>query len=118
MSPDSGQMVGRWWADCGQMVGRWVVRLWSDGGQTVARWWPDGGQMVARWWLDGRVGHCVLFRSERSVLFRSFKERNFLFHSFFEFLATHETQKNAKNATFFSKNVKERKERNFLLQRT
>ena len=30
-----------------------------------------------------RVGHRVLFRSERSILFRSFKERNDLFRSFF-----------------------------------
>ena len=34
-----------------------------------------------------RVGHRVLFRAERSVLFRSFKERNVLLRSFFEFLA-------------------------------
>ena len=46
-----------------------------------------------------RDGHRVLFRSERSVLFRSFKECNVLFRSFFEFLATYETQK---NVTFFS----------------
>ena len=45
-----------------------------------------------------RVGHRVLFRSERIVLFRSFKERNVLLCSFFEFLATYETQKN--NAFF------------------
>ena len=30
-----------------------------------------------------RVGHPVLFRSERSVLFRSFKESNILLRSFF-----------------------------------
>ena len=57
-----------------------------------------------------RVEHRVLFPSERSVLFRSFKERNVLFRSFIEFLATYETQKR--------KNVKEREERNVLLQRT
>ena len=45
-----------------------------------------------------RVGHCVLFRSERIVLLRSFKARNVLLRSFFEFLATYETQKN--NAFF------------------
>ena len=70
----------------------------------------------------GRVGHTILFRSERYVLFRSFKERNILFRSFFEFLATYETQnndaffsvlflrteKNAKNTTFFCKERKER----------
>ena len=49
--------------------------------------------------LQGRVGHRILFRSERSVLFRSFKERNVLFRSFFEFLATYETQK---DILFFS----------------
>ena len=38
---------------------------------------------------ESRVGHRVLFRSVRSVLFRSF----------FEFLATYETQK---NVPFFS----------------
>ena len=58
----------------------------------------------------GRVGHRILFGSERSVLFRSFKERNVLFRSFIEFLTTYETQK--------CKNVKEREERNVLLQRT
>ena len=40
------------------------------------------------------------------------KERSVLFHSFLEFLAIYETQKNFKNATFFCK------ERNVLLQRT
>ena len=43
-----------------------------------------------------RVGHHVLFRSVRSVLL---KERSVLFHSFFVFLATYETQK---NVPFFS----------------
>ena len=64
-----------------------------------------------------RVGHCVLFRSERSILFRSFKERNFLLHSFFEFLATYETKKNAKNATFFCKERKRTQKRFVLLQK-
>ena len=41
-----------------------------------------------------RVGHRVLFRSERIILLRSFKARNIILHSFFEFLATYETQKN------------------------
>ena len=41
-----------------------------------------------------RVGHRVLFCSERIVLLRSFKERYVLLGSFFEFLATYETQKN------------------------
>ena len=45
-----------------------------------------------------RVGPCVLSRSERSGLSRSFKERSVLSRSFFEFLATYETQK---NRTFF-----------------
>ena len=45
----------------------------------------------------GRVGHCVLFHSERSVLFCSLKERNVIFHSFDEFLATYGTQKNTGN---------------------
>ena len=49
-------------------------------------------------WLAVRVGHRVLFRSERSVLFHSFKECNVLFR-FFQFLATSETQK---NILFFS----------------
>ena len=44
--------------------------------------------------IEGRVGHCVLLRSERIALLRSFKEHNFLLRSFFEFLATYETQKN------------------------
>ena len=46
-----------------------------------------------------RVGYRVLFRSVRSILFRSFKERSVLFRFFFEFLATYETQK---NVPFFS----------------
>ena len=41
-----------------------------------------------------RVGHRILSRSERSGLSRSFKERSILSRSFFEFLATYETQKN------------------------
>ena len=45
-----------------------------------------------------RVGHRVLFRSERIVLLGSFKERNVLLRSFFKFLATYETLKN--NAFF------------------
>ena len=43
---------------------------------------------------ESRVGHCVLLHSERIILLRSFKARNILLHSFFEFLATYETQKN------------------------
>ena len=64
-------------------------------------------------------GHPVLLRSERIVLLHSFKERNVLLRSFFEFLTTYNTQKN--DAFFcvllrsFLKNVKER---NVLLQRT
>ena len=41
--------------------------------------------------LLSRVGHRVHFRSEHSVHFRSFFERNVHFRSFFEFLATYET---------------------------
>ena len=93
-----------------------------------------------------RVAHRVLFCSECSILFRSFKERNVLFWSFFEFLATYEmqkndtffsvlflrTEKNAKNARFFckvrkrtqipqhsfAKNVKERENIPFFCKRT
>ena len=43
--------------------------------------------------------HCVLLRSERISLLRSFKECNLRLRSFFEFLATYETQK---NYAFFS----------------
>ena len=93
---------------------------------------------IHRW-----MGHCVLFHSERSILSRSFKERNVLFRSFYEILATYETQKNdaffsvlflrkEKNATFFckewkrtqrtfrsfAKNVKERKNVLFFCKRT
>ena len=35
--------------------------------------------------VNSRVGHCVLFRSERSVLFHSFKERNVLLRFFLVF---------------------------------
>ena len=45
-----------------------------------------------------RVGHRILLRSEHIILLRSFKARNILLHSFFDFLATYETQKN--NAFF------------------
>ena len=55
-----------------------------------------------------RVRHRVLLRSELIFLLRSFKERNILLRTFFEFLATYETQKN----------VKERREYFVLLQRT
>ena len=52
-----------------------------------------------------RVGHRVLLRSERSVLSRSKRERYVLFHSFLEFLATNETQKNVmfRSFPFFSR---------------
>ena len=40
-----------------------------------------------------RVGHRVLLHSEHIFLLRSFEERNVLLCSFFEFLATYETQK-------------------------
>ena len=32
--------------------------------------------------VKNRVGHCVLFRSERSVLFRSFKEKKRVMYFF------------------------------------
>ena len=63
-----------------------------------------------------RVGHRILFRSERIVLFRFFKERNILLLSFFEFLATYETKKIA--AFFSALFLKECKECNVILQRT
>ena len=68
--------------------------------------------------------------------FRSFKECNILFRSFFEFLATYGTQRTFRSFPFFrkerkerkvllqktqrslAKNVKEHKERNVLLRRT
>ena len=53
-----------------------------------------------------RVGHSVLFRSVRYGRFRSKKELSVLFHSFLEFLAAYETQKNAKNVPFFLKEGK------------
>ena len=71
-----------------------------------------------------RVGHRALFRSERSVLFRSFKERNVLFHSFFEFLATYETQRmffrkeRKRTQHSFAKNVKECENVLFFWKRT
>ena len=72
--------------------------------------WPIRKRLLRRRWSRwpmarvskavhiSRVGHRVLFRSERNVLLRSFKECNILLRSFFEFLATYETQKN--NAFF------------------
>ena len=44
--------------------------------------------------LFSRVGHRVLFRLVRSVLFRSLKGTFHSFPFFFEFLVTYETQKN------------------------
>ena len=47
--------------------------------------------------VGGRQGwapRSFTVRSEHIVLLRSFKARNVLLHSFFEFLATYETQKN------------------------
>ena len=53
-----------------------------------------------------RVGHCVLFRSERIVLLHSFKERNVLLRSFYEFLATYETRpKRTQNVAVFFLNI-------------
>ena len=80
---------------------------------------------------NDRVGHRVLYHSERSVLSRSFKERSVLSRSFFEFLATYETQKNVKDVPFickerertprssrsFIKNRKERKNVSFFYKR-
>ena len=91
--------------------------------------------------FQGWALRSFLFCSERIVLLCSFIESNVLFRSFFEFLATYETQKNAaffsvlflrteknaKSATFFckerkrtqrtfcsfAKNVKERKNVSF-----
>ena len=104
-----------------QLVMWWHIG-WRCGGSLV-------GDVVAHgleiWWLIGwrcggslvgaRVGHSVLSRSERSGLSRSFKECSVLSHSFSEFLATYETQK---NRTFFpvlfkrtEKNLKNGKER-------
>ena len=90
-----------------------------------------------------RVGHRVLFPSERSVLSRFFKEHSVLSRSFLEVLVTYESQKNGmcfpvlfkrtgknvKNVSFFCKerertqrmfrsfikNRKERKKRSVLL---
>ena len=53
----------------------------------------EGERGRAKWFPGSRVGHSVLFHAVRSVLF----------HSFLEFLATYETQK---NVPFF---LKERK---------
>ena len=76
------------------------------------------GESEERITHTSRVGHRVLFRSECIVLLRSFKERNVLLHSFFEFLATYENQKNDALLHSFLKNVKERRECNIILQRT
>ena len=61
--------------------------------------------------LQGWAPRSLPFRT-----FRSFKEHNILFRSFFDFLATYETQKNFLFCSFL-KNGKERKEPNILLQR-
>ena len=52
--------------------------------------------ITAKYSHNARVGHCVLFCSVGSVLFRSLKGT---FRSFFEFLASYETKK---NVPFFS----------------
>ena len=82
---------------------------------------------VVRWL--GTTFFYVLNASFFCVLLHSFKERNVLLHSFFEFLATYETPKDRcvllrsfleskrmqRTQLSFAKNVKER---NVLLQRT
>ena len=76
--------------------------------------------------VDSRVGHRVLSRSECIVLLRSFKACNVLMRSFFDLLASYETQKNdaffsvlflrtQRTPHSFVKNVKERKESSVLL---
>ena len=49
----------------------------------------------SRAWRIPRVGHCVHLRSDCIVHLHSFLERNVHLRSFFEFLATYETQMNA-----------------------
>ena len=49
----------------------------------------------SRAWRIPRVGHCVHLRSDCIVHLHSFLERNVYLRSFFEFLATYETQMNA-----------------------
>ena len=63
----------------------------------------------------GRVGHRVLFRSVRSVLFRFLKG---MFRSFLSFWRLMRRKKTQRMQRSFAKNGKERKERNVLLQRT
>ena len=63
------------------------LKIWRCGGSFEAH--QISGAEVLR-----KVGHRVLLRSEHIVLLRSFKARNVHLHSFFEFLATYETQKN------------------------
>ena len=65
-------------------------QLWDDDQGAIPKWLACRRKVQ----LISRVGHRVLFRSERIVLLRSFKERKVLLRSFFEFLATFETQKN------------------------
>ena len=105
----------------------------------MPRGWEKKKNFLENFCTRSRVGHCVLLRSEHNVLQRSFKTRCFqvllrsehkvllrsccfqvLLRSFFEFLATYETQKNnaffcilflrtyknAENATFFCKERK------------
>ena len=66
----------------------------------------------------GRVGHCVLFRSEHSILFRSFKECSVLFVLFWVFGDLWDPKEHSVLSCSFQKSWKERKERNMLLQRT
>ena len=86
-------------------------------------------------WKGGNYsGLGTPFFSVRYITFFSIlkKECSVLFHSFLEFLATYETQKNPKNTTFFckerkrtqrtecsfAKNIKERKNVSFFCKRT
>ena len=60
--------------------------------QTVYITFQKGGGILKEEKMDRcRVWHRVLLHSERIVLLRSFKARNVLLLSFFEFLATYET---------------------------
>ena len=69
---------------------------------------------MASLWQFPRVGHRVLFRSERIVLLRPFKERNILLRSFSDFWRLMRPKRTMRS---FAKNVKERKKRFVLLQR-
>ena len=114
--PDSGQSekLGKLFNPRQRL--EWTVDNLKNGSLPTLRlgWTVDSGLSKKT-----RVGHRVLLRSECIVLLKNAMFFYILLRSFFRFLSTCETPKNCwVLLRSFPKNVKKRKERNVLLQRT